>query len=75
MEEGAVPSGLTRQTSTRCFMTDEHVREVFTRVALGEGRHGSFLVKFSEALIRADYKNFQLLKPIAENFIQEYGLK
>ena len=56
------------------MLTNEDVRHICTEVALGKGNHGSFLMVFCEAVIRADYENFQLLKPVAEQLIEKYKL-
>jgi len=55
-------------------MTDEQIFEIFRKIASGERRHGSFLTAFSEAVIRADRDNFQILRPVAERLADKYSL-
>lgn len=55
-------------------ISDDEIRFVFINVANGVGNHGSFLMSFADALLRADAENFQLLKPIAKTLIRKYGL-
>lgn len=56
-------------------MTQEKIQNIFREVANGVGNHGSFLVSFSECIIRADSQNFYLLRPVAISLIEKYGLE
>ena len=55
-------------------LTNEEVRSIFVAIANGAGGHGSFVMAFADALLRADSTNFNLLKPVAEELIRNYDL-
>jgi len=55
---------------------DKHdLRYIFVEVASGRGRHGSFLLAFSQAFMRADAANTELLTPVALALVTKYGLE
>jgi len=56
-------------------LTDEQIRDCFRNIISGTRKSGDFLRVFSEALLRADGDNFQLLKPAAKDFITKYRLE
>ena len=56
-------------------LTDQEIRTIFCAIASGYNNHGSFLVYFANAVIKADGYNFALLKPVALTLITKYGLK
>lgn len=53
---------------------EEIVRSIFVNVYHGVGRHGNFLVKFSDAYLYADSENKELLKEVAIKLIEKYKL-
>lgn len=55
-------------------LTDEQIRHIFVEVALGRGRHGSFLRRMAEATAHADPRNFALLRPLLKTWIEDYDL-
>ena len=56
-------------------MTTHELRYIFVEVASGRGRHGSFLLAFSQAFMRADAENVELLTPVALTLVHKYGLE
>lgn len=55
-------------------LTGEQILHIFKEIHAGRGNHGSFLRAFAWALICADYQNFELLRPAAEDLIDKYQL-
>jgi hypothetical protein len=55
-------------------MSDREILNIFISVTQGVGNHGSFLQSFALTLVRADYQNFALLKPVALALIDKYKL-
>ena len=56
-------------------MTKHELRHIFVEVASGRGRHGSFLLSFAQAFMRADAENTELLRDVAEKLVTKYGLE
>ena len=56
-------------------MRDEEILHIFTEIAQGRGRHGSFLMAFAQAVMCADPSNFALIRPFASVLISKYGLE
>lgn len=55
-------------------MTDDEILHVAKEVANGRGRHGNFLMKFSEAVIAADPSNFATIRATANIVFGKYDL-
>jgi len=73
-DEGPDGSGSETHPKIVETLTDESIRALYIDIANGLGNHGSFLVTFADAFLRADAENFQLLKPVAMELVRKYNL-
>ncbi len=55
-------------------MSNDEIHHIFVEIALGRGRHGSFILSFAEAVMNADPANFDLVRPTAVKLIEKYQL-
>ncbi len=67
-------SGITG-TPTPERGTDEELRFIFVEVAKGRGNHGAFLRSFADALNRADFGHFALLRDAAWVLVDQFELR
>ncbi len=54
--------------------TGHQLHYIYREIAFGRGGHGSFLRAFSDAYIRADGENKDLLDAAANNIVKKYRL-
>jgi len=55
-------------------ITDEELLHIYVEIAGGRGNHGDFLKSFAEAIMRADYSNFAMLRMVASFLVTKYDL-
>jgi hypothetical protein len=55
-------------------ISNRQIRDMFRRIAVGEGNHGAFLKSFGLAVINADEENLELLRPLALALMEKYDL-
>lgn len=55
-------------------MDNNDIITIYTNVFWGVGLHGDFLKTFALAYIKADGVNREILKPVAEQFIDKFQL-
>jgi len=57
------------------YLSGEEILHIFREIHHGRGNHGSFLRSLAITIISADYENFELLRPAAEQIITKYQLQ
>ncbi|MGB9181115.1 MAG: hypothetical protein WCB68_17920, partial [Pyrinomonadaceae bacterium] len=55
-------------------LTDDHLREIYRKIAANERPHGGLLRRFSDAVVTADPENFALLRHSMIALAEKYQL-
>ena len=55
-------------------LNNTDIKNIFSAISYGVGKHGGFLTSLSETAIKADPDNFRILKPALLEIIEKYNL-